>query len=1109
MPKRTDISSILVIGAGPIVIGQAAEFDYSGSQAVKALKEEGYRVIVVNSNPATIMTDPEIADATYVEPITPEYVAAIIAKERPDAVLPTMGGQTALNTALALFKDGTLAKYGVTMIGADAEAIEKAEDRLKFREAMDRIGLESPRSAIAHSVDDAMTALDGIGLPAIIRPSFTLGGTGGGIAYNRDEFAEIVRGGLEASPTHEVLIEESVLGWKEYEMEVVRDRADNCIIICSIENVDPMGIHTGDSITVAPALTLTDKEYQIMRNASIAVLREIGVETGGSNVQFAVNPEDGRLVVIEMNPRVSRSSALASKATGFPIAKVAAKLAVGYTLDEIDNDITGVTPASFEPTIDYVVTKIPRFAFEKFKGSEALLSTAMKSVGEVMAIGRSFHESLQKALRGLETGLIGLDGVRDLYGAPKAEIETALAVPSPDRLLVAAQALREGLSVAEIHAITKYDPWFLDRLQELVEAEESICRDGLPIDAPGLRRLKAMGFSDRRLAELNLKSANVAGTGVKTRARSHGLIHDAVKAMIGATSEDEVRRLRHRLGVRPVFKRIDTCAAEFEAKTPYMYSTYEAPSFGEPEDESQVSDRDKVVILGGGPNRIGQGIEFDYCCVHAAYALAEAGYETIMVNCNPETVSTDYDTSDRLYFEPLTVEDVLEILHVEQRRGRLHGVIVQFGGQTPLKLAAALEKEGIPILGTSPDAIDLAEDRERFASLVDRLGLKQPLNGIARSRDEAMAVAERIGYPVLTRPSYVLGGRAMEIVDGPAQLDDYIHTAVQVSGDSPVLIDQYLRDAIEVDVDAISDGKDVAIAGVMEHIEEAGVHSGDSACSLPPFSLPPAIVQEIEKQTRALALGLGVVGLMNVQFAVRDGQVYLIEVNPRASRTVPFVAKAIGVPIAKIAARVMAGEPLMSFLPMRREVRHVAVKEAVFPFARFPGVDPVLSPEMKSTGEVMGIAADFAAAFLKAQQGAGLDLPTSGTLFVSVKDSDKSIIAPAVRALLGMGFKAVATGGTADYLENEGLEVERVNKVAQGRPHIVDRIKDGGVDIVFNTTEGWQSHKDSASIRRSAVTQKIPYFTTASSSAAVARAIAVLREHGLEVRSLQDYYSAS
>ncbi|MGZ8285884.1 MAG: carbamoyl-phosphate synthase large subunit [Allosphingosinicella sp.] len=1109
MPRRTDISSILIIGAGPIVIGQAAEFDYSGTQAAKTLKAEGYRIVLVNSNPATIMTDPDLADATYVEPITPEFVRLIIEKERPDAVLPTMGGQTALNTTLALWKDGTLEEYGVKMIGADAEAIEKAEDRLKFRDAMSRIGLESPRSAIAHSLEDAIRALDLVGLPAIIRPSFTLGGTGGGIAYNREEFVEIVTGGLDASPTTEVLIEESVLGWKEYEMEVVRDRNDNAIIVCSIENVDPMGIHTGDSITVAPALTLTDKEYQIMRNASIACLREIGVETGGSNVQFAVNPENGRLVVIEMNPRVSRSSALASKATGFPIAKVAAKLAVGYTLDEIQNDITGVTPASFEPTIDYVVTKIPRFAFEKFKGADPLLSTAMKSVGEAMAIGRSFHESLQKALRSLEIGLIGLDGVRELYGAPRIEIEAALARPTPDRLLVAAQALREGFTVAEIHAIAKYDPWFLERLKEIVEEEEALCSDGLPRDAAGMRRLKAMGFSDRRLAELALKSAHIRGTGVKTRARGHGLLHDVTRMMIGATNEEEVRALRHKLGVRPVFKRIDTCAAEFEAKTPYMYSTYEAPSFGEPECESQPSDRRKIVILGGGPNRIGQGIEFDYCCCHAAYALAEAGFETIMINCNPETVSTDYDTSDRLYFEPLTAEDVLEILHVEKSRGELVGVIVQFGGQTPLKLAAALEKEGIPILGTSPDAIDLAEDRERFAALVDKLGLRQPENGIARSREEAIAVAERIGYPVLTRPSYVLGGRAMEIVDGPAQLDDYILTAVQVSGDSPVLIDKYLRDAIEVDVDAICDGKDVAIAGVMQHIEEAGVHSGDSACSLPPYSLEPAIVAEIERQTRALALALGVHGLMNVQFAVKDGAVYLIEVNPRASRTVPFVAKTLGTPIAKIAARVMAGEPLMNFLPLRTKVDHIAVKEAVFPFARFPGIDPVLSPEMKSTGEVMGIDNDFAKAFLKSQLGAGLELPLSGTLFVSVKDSDKSAITAPVRALSELGFKVIATAGTASWLAEQGIKVERVNKVAQGRPHIVDRIKDGDVHIVFNTTEGWQSHKDSASIRASALMAKVPYFTTAASSAAVVRAIAVLGEHSLEVKSLQDYYSSS
>jgi carbamoyl-phosphate synthase large subunit len=1106
MPKRTDISSILILGAGPIVIGQACEFDYSGTQACKALREEGYRIVLVNSNPATIMTDPDMADATYVEPITPEIVAKIIAKERPDAVLPTMGGQTALNTALALWHDGTLEKYGCQMIGADAEAIDKAEDRLKFRDAMDKIGLESPRSRIAHTVEEALEALDFVQLPSIIRPSFTMGGQGGGIAYNRQEFIEIVTSGLDLSPTTEVLVEESVLGWKEYEMEVVRDRNDNCIIICSIENVDPMGIHTGDSITVAPALTLTDKEYQIMRNASIAVLREIGVETGGSNVQFAVNPKDGRLVVIEMNPRVSRSSALASKATGFPIAKVAAKLAVGYTLDEIDNDITGATPASFEPTIDYVVTKIPRFAFEKFKGASDHLTTAMKSVGEVMAIGRNFHESLQKALRGLETGLAGLNIVDRLKGAPREEIEAALAEPTPDRLLIAAQALREGFTVDEIHRIAKYDPWFIERLAEIVRAEEEVCREGLPRDAAGLRKLKAMGFSDKRLAWLALNSANLAGM-EQAQAKGSGVVHDAITAMTGAVNEQQVRALRHKLGVRPVFKRIDTCAAEFEAKTPYMYSTYEAPTFGEPENESQPSDRKKIVILGGGPNRIGQGIEFDYCCCHACFALSDAGFETIMVNCNPETVSTDYDTSDRLYFEPLTAEDVLEILHVEQQNGTLVGVIVQFGGQTPLKLAQELENAGIPILGTSPDAIDLAEDRERFADLVSQLGLKQPANGIARSRDEAIAVAERIGYPVLTRPSYVLGGRAMEVVETPAQLDHYIMTAVQVSGDSPVLIDRYLRDAIEVDVDAICDGDDVVIAGVMQHIEEAGVHSGDSACSLPPYSLSPAIVQEIERQTDALARALSVRGLMNVQYAIKDDEVYLIEVNPRASRTVPFVAKAIGAPIAKIASRVMAGEKLKDLPKIDLAIDHVAVKEAVFPWARFPGVDPVLSPEMKSTGEVMGIDKDFATAFAKAQLGASNVLPQGGTAFVSVKETDKPVILPAVRRLIELGFNIVATDGTAAFLKAQGLEVECVNKVAQGRPHIVDRLKDGGVQLVFNTTEGWQSLQDSKSIRASTMLSRIPYFTTAAAGLAAVEAIAALKGRALEVRSLQSYHN--
>lgn len=1109
MPKRTDISSILIIGAGPIIIGQACEFDYSGTQAVKALKEEGYRIILVNSNPATIMTDPEFADATYVEPITPEIVAKIIEKERPDAVLPTMGGQTALNTALALFNDGTLEKFGVQMIGADAEAIDKAEDRIKFRDAMDKIGLESARSRIAHTMEEAMEALEFTGLPSIIRPSFTMGGTGGGIAYNRDEFMNIVRGGLDASPTTEVLIEESLLGWKEYEMEVVRDRADNAIIICSIENVDPMGVHTGDSITVAPALTLTDKEYQIMRNASIAVLREIGVETGGSNVQFAVNPKDGRLIVIEMNPRVSRSSALASKATGFPIAKVAAKLAVGYTLDEIENEITGATPASFEPTIDYVVTKIPRFAFEKFKGSEPLLGTAMKSVGEVMAIGRNIHESMQKALRGLETGLSGFNNVEHLEGAPKDDIVAALAQPTPDRLLVAAQALREGLTVTEIHNIAKFDPWFLERIKEIVDAEAQVLDHGLPQDADGMRRLKSMGFSDKRLAWLALKSVNLRGM-EQGIARGSGLIHDAVKAMTGGVTEEEVRALRHKLNVRPVFKRIDTCAAEFEAKTPYMYSTYEAPIFGEAENEAQPSDRKKVVILGGGPNRIGQGIEFDYCCVHACFALGDAGYETIMVNCNPETVSTDYDTSDRLYFEPLTAEDVLEILSVEMSAGTLAGVIVQFGGQTPLKLAQALEDAGVPILGTSPDAIDLAEDRERFAALIDKLKLRQPANGIARSREEAIAVANRIGYPVLMRPSYVLGGRAMEIVDGQAQLEEYIATAVQVSGDSPVLIDQYLRDATEVDVDALCDGEDVVVAGVLQHIEEAGVHSGDSACSLPPYSLSAEVIGEIERQADVLARALSVRGLMNIQFAVKDGVVYLIEVNPRASRTVPFVAKAIGTPIAKIAARVMAGEKLCD-LPRidRNAIDHIAVKEAVFPFARFPGVDPVLSPEMKSTGEVMGIDRDFATAFAKSQLGAGTILPTSGTVFISLKDSDKAVILPAARKLVDLGFNLIATGGTARYLAENNIAVEQVNKVAEGRPHIVDRITDGNVQLIFNTTEGWQSLKDSKAIRTSALRAKIASFTTAAASVAAVDAIEALRSRPLEVRSLQSYYPAS
>jgi carbamoyl-phosphate synthase large subunit len=1073
MPRRTDLQSILIIGAGPIIIGQACEFDYSGTQAVKALKAEGYRIILVNSNPATIMTDPELADATYIEPITPEIVARIIEKERPDAVLPTMGGQTALNTALALAKDGTLEKFGVQLIGADAHAIEKAEDRLKFRNAMDAIGLESPRSDVAHTLEEALAVLEHVGLPTIIRPSFTMGGTGGGIAYNREEFTRIVLGGLEASPTTEVLIEESVLGWKEYEMEVVRDKADNCIIICSIENIDPMGTHTGDSITVAPALTLTDKEYQIMRNASIAVLREIGVETGGSNVQFAVNPADGRLVVIEMNPRVSRSSALASKATGFPIAKVAALLAVGYTLDELPNDITKTTPASFEPTIDYVVTKIPRFAFEKFKGSDTTLGTAMKSVGEVMAIGRSIHESLQKALRGLETGLTGLDEPEGFANASKGEILAALARRVPDRLLIAAHALRVGIVPSEVSRVSHYDPWFVERLAEIIAAEAEVRANGLPTDAAGLKTLKAMGFSDARLAKL-----------VEGR-------------------EADVRALRHSLSVRPVMKRIDTCGAEFESLTPYMYSTY-----GGTECESEPTARQKIAILGGGPNRIGQGIEFDYCCCHAAFALEEAGYETIMVNCNPETVSTDYDTSDRLYFEPLTAEDVLELLHIEQQAGTLKGVIVQFGGQTPLKLARALEAAGIPILGTSPDAIDLAEDRERFAALVDELGLKQPAGGIARSREEAIAVATRIGYPVLMRPSYVLGGRAMEIVETTANLETYIETAVKVSGDSPVLIDRYLRDAIEVDVDALGDGVDVYVAGVMQHIEEAGVHSGDSACSLPPYSLSAEMVAEIKRQTGILARALSVRGLMNVQFAVKDNEVYLIEVNPRASRTVPFVAKAQGRPYAKIAARVMAGELLSTFELEPTSTGHISVKEAVFPFARFPGTDPVLSPEMKSTGEVMGIDSDFAMAFAKSQLASGTVLPMQGRVFISVKDSDKPQILEAARDLSAMGFNLVATRGTGKWLEGQGVEVSIINKVLEGQPHIVDAVLDGTIAMVFNTTEGVQSLKDSESIRMAAWARKVPIFTTAAASSASVKAIAAMKARPMDVTPLQAHHAA-
>jgi carbamoyl-phosphate synthase large subunit len=1133
MPKRTDIKSILVIGAGPIIIGQACEFDYSGTQACKALKEEGYRIVLVNSNPATIMTDPGVADATYIEPITPEVVAKIIEKERPDALLPTMGGQTALNTALSLHRAGILEEFGVEMIGARAEAIDKAEDRELFREAMRAIGLETPRSRLANASDlkradkdkrkaelarigaeaendaerdeaiavferswaqgeperrrryvekgviEALEALSEIGLPAIIRPSFTLGGTGGGIAYNREEFMEIVERGLDASPTSEVLIEESVLGWKEYEMEVVRDKDDNCIIICSIENVDPMGVHTGDSITVAPALTLTDKEYQIMRDASIAVLREIGVETGGSNVQFAVNPADGRLVIIEMNPRVSRSSALASKATGFPIAKVAAKLAIGYTLDELANDITGgATPASFEPTIDYVVTKVPRFAFEKFAGSEPLLTTSMKSVGEAMAIGRSFTESLQKALRSMETGLTGVDEI-EFEGLGKGDdknaIRAALGTPSPDRLLKVAQALRLGVDHEQIYDSCRIDPWFIAQLQEIVDWDDRVRQHGLPESASQFRALKARGFSDERLAKL-----------------------------AGMELADVMRR-RQALGVHPVYKRIDTCAAEFASPTAYMYSTYETDFAGPPQCEARPSDREKIVILGGGPNRIGQGIEFDYCCCHAAFSLSDAGFETIMVNCNPETVSTDYDTSDRLYFEPLTEEDVLEIVRKEQENGRVRGVIVQFGGQTPLKLAAALERADVPILGTSPDAIDLAEDRDRFKALIERLGLRQPNNGIARSAEEAKAIAARIGYPVVIRPSYVLGGRAMEIVHDEVQLARYISEAVIVSGKSPVLLDSYLRDAIEVDVDALADGKDVFICGVMEHIEEAGVHSGDSACSLPPHSLSPETIAELERQTRELARALNVIGLMNVQYAIKDDKIYVLEVNPRASRTVPFVAKVIGLPIAGLASRVMAGESLASLGLKRPELKHIAVKEAVFPFARFPGVDPVLGPEMRSTGEVMGIDSDYAMAFAKSQLGGGSKLPLTGTVFVSVKDADKDRVVAPVKDLERMGFRIIATRGTKRHLDEHGIACERVNKVLEGRPHVVDAMKNGEVDIVFNTTEGAQALADSASIRRTALLYHIPYYTTLAGAMAVTEAIKALRAGGLSVRPLQSY----
>ncbi len=1114
MPKRSDLSTILIIGAGPIIIGQACEFDYSGTQAVKALKDEGYRIVLVNSNPATIMTDPDLAHRTYVEPITPEVVAMIIAVERhvlPGgfALLPTMGGQTALNCALSLQRMGTLRDYDVEMIGATAEAIDKAEDREKFREAMTKIGLATPRSHQIKTLSGALDILDDIGLPAIIRPSFTMGGTGGGIAYTKSEYIEIIERGIDASPTNEVLVEESVLGWKEYEMEVVRDRADNCIIVCSIENIDPMGVHTGDSITVAPALTLTDKEYQIMRDASLAVLREIGVETGGSNVQFAVDPATGRMIVIEMNPRVSRSSALASKATGFPIAKVAAKLAVGYTLDEIANDITGgATPASFEPSIDYVVTKVPRFAFEKFPGAEPILTTAMKSVGEAMAIGRTFAESLQKALRSLETGLTGLDEI-EIEGGSGDEREVAnnlraaLGRPTPDRLLVVGQALRHGMDRAAIHEACKIDPWFIDRLAEIVALERVVRAHGLPGDAGNMRRLKAAGFSDARLATLS------------------------------GREEADVRRARHALDVRPVYKRIDTCAAEFASPTAYMYSTYAAPfgtvsGAGAPADEARPSAREKVVVLGGGPNRIGQGIEFDYCCCHASFALRERGFETIMVNCNPETVSTDYDTSDRLYFEPLTAEDVLEIMAVERSSGTLKGAIVQFGGQTPLKLAPALERAGIPILGTSVDSIDLAEDRDRFKRLLDKLDLRQPKNGIAYSVEQARVVAADLGLPLVARPSNVLGGRAMAILRDENALGAYLLDTLPglvpsdvkarypndktgqintVLGSNPLLFDRYLSDAVEVDVDALSDGTDVFVCGIMEHIEEAGIHSGDSACSLPPRSLSPAILAALEAQTRKMALALDVVGLMNVQYALKGDDIYVLEVNPRASRTVPFVAKVIGHPIAKIAARVMAGDALASFGLRAMSADHVGVKEAVFPFARFPGVDTVLGPEMRSTGEVIGLDRSFGIAFAKSQLGGGTKVPTGGAVFVSVRDGDKGRVLDTVRMLSGLGFTVRATGGTWRYLEDNGIPAVKINKVSEGRPHIVDAISNGAIQLVFNTTEGAQALSDSRSLRRAALLHKVPYYTTLAGAVAASEGIRAYKSGALEVRALQDYFA--
>ena len=1072
MPKRTDIKSILILGAGPIIIGQACEFDYSGAQACKALREEGFRVILVNSNPATIMTDPSMADATYIEPVEWRTVEHIIAQEKPDALLPTMGGQTALNCALDLAKHGVLEKYGVEMIGANADAIDKAEDRERFDKAMKAIGLDTPNSGIAHSMEEAVQVSDRFGFPCVIRPSFTMGGSGGGIAYNREEFEEICRRGLDLSPTNELLIDESLIGWKEFEMEVVRDRKDNCIIVCAIENLDPMGIHTGDSITVAPAQTLTDKEYQIMRNASIKVLREIGVETGGSNVQFAVNPDDGRLIVIEMNPRVSRSSALASKATGFPIARVAAKLAVGYTLDELQNEITGgATPASFEPSIDYVVTKIPRFAFEKFDQADQSLTTQMKSVGEVMAIGRTFQESMQKALRGLEVGVAGFDPVLDLDDEnSSAALRNQLAVAGPDRIWYLADGFRQGMSVEEIFAITKIDHWFLVQIEDIIKDEMSLQGTALAdLTKQALYRLKRKGFADRRLADI-----------------------------LGC-SETQMREVRYGFDLHPVYKRVDTCAAEFSTDTAYMYSTYEE------ECEARPSDKDKILILGGGPNRIGQGIEFDYCCVHAALAMREDGYETIMVNCNPETVSTDYDTSDRLFFEPVTLEDVLEIVRVEKPKG----VIVQFGGQTPLKLARALEAAGVPIVGTTPDAIDRAEDRERFQQMIDKLGLLQPRNATARSADQAVELAKEIGYPLVVRPSYVLGGRAMEIVYKEDELRHYMKTAVQVSDDSPVLLDFFLPNAIEMDVDAVSDGKQVVIGAIMQHIEQAGIHSGDSACSLPPYSLCEDVQNDMREVCRKMAVELGVRGLMNVQLALQDDKIYVIEVNPRASRTVPFVSKCIGASLAKVAARCMVGQTLES-QNFTKEIipPYFSVKEAVFPFNKFPGIDPILGPEMKSTGEVMGVGETFAEAYGKAELGASDEIPAKGTVLISVRERDKEQLPGLAKKFHDLGFKLIATKGSADIIEQSGYPVQIVNKVKEGRPHIVDMIKSDKIDLIVNTTEGRQAISDSSTIRSSAEQHRVYYTTTMAGGSAVCEALGFTRavEGKIKVRSLQSLH---